>query len=159
MEELKEPAPFLCVVSLLWMNLDLPPWYSIKTWMISLNWSGLLRSETSQVRTIRKKIAYFLVYKKHLIHYLAWKVWNNQLQMLFYSFGSIRVKKWKEISFSEEKIISHQDNASAHRSVFSRAKLDKIKYELLENLPYSTDLAPSNLFRNLELFFHEQRSN
>jgi hypothetical protein len=39
----------------------------------------------------------------------------------------------------------HQGNAPAHKSVLAMGKLRDLHYKLLEHLPYSPDLAPSDL--------------
>jgi histone-lysine N-methyltransferase SETMAR len=66
----------------------------------------------------------------------------------------MRKKTW----FAKEKIIFHQDNAPAHRSVLVMGKLRDLHYELLEHPPYSPDLAPSDfyLFQKLKLFLAGQ---
>lgn len=46
------------------------------------------------------------------------------------------------ICFSEERIIFHEDDALARKSILTMAKLKELKYELLEHLLYSSDLAP-----------------
>jgi histone-lysine N-methyltransferase SETMAR len=48
----------------------------------------------------------------------------------------------------------HQDNAPAHKSVLAKGKLRDLHDELLERLPYSPRLAPSDfcLFPELKLF-------
>jgi histone-lysine N-methyltransferase SETMAR len=55
---------------------------------------------------------------------------------------------------NKKKIIFHQDNAPAHKSVLEMGKLRDLHYELLEHPPYSPDLAPSHfyLFLKLKLF-------
>jgi len=57
------------------------------------------------------------------------------------------------------KIIFHQDNAPAHKSVLALGKLRDLHYELLEHLPYCPDLAPSDFcfFPKLKLFLAGQR--
>ena len=59
----------------------------------------------------------------------------------------------------KKKIIFHQDNAPAHKSVLAMGKLRDLQYELLERPPYSPDLAPSDfcLFPKLKLFLPGQR--
>jgi len=59
----------------------------------------------------------------------------------------------------KKKIIFHQDNAPAHKSVLAMGKLRDLHYELLEHSPYSPDLAPSDfsLFPKLKLFLAGQR--
>jgi histone-lysine N-methyltransferase SETMAR len=59
----------------------------------------------------------------------------------------------------KRKIIFHQDNAPAHKSVLAMGKLRDLLYELLEHSPYSPDLASSdfNLFPKLKLFLAGQR--
>jgi histone-lysine N-methyltransferase SETMAR len=60
-----------------------------------------------------------------------------------------------------KKIIFHQDNAFAHKSVLAMGKLRDLHYELLEYPPCSPDLAPSDffLFPKLKLFLTGQRSS
>jgi len=41
----------------------------------------------------------------------------------------------------KKKIVFHQDNAPAHKSVLAMGKLRDLHYELLEHPPYSADLA------------------
>jgi histone-lysine N-methyltransferase SETMAR len=59
----------------------------------------------------------------------------------------------------KKKIISHQDNALAHKRVLAMRKLRDQHYELLEHPPCSSDLAPSDfsLFPKLKLFLTGQR--
>jgi histone-lysine N-methyltransferase SETMAR len=59
----------------------------------------------------------------------------------------------------KKKIIFHQDNAPAHKSVLVMGKLRDLHYELLEHPPYSPDLAPSDfyLFPKLKIFLAGQR--
>jgi len=63
------------------------------------------------------------------------------------------------IRFAKKKFISHQDNAPAHKSVLAMGKLRDRHYKLLEHLPCSSDLAPSDfyLFPKLKLFLAGQR--
>jgi len=65
----------------------------------------------------------------------------------------------KRPGLQKKKIIFHQDNATAHKSVFAMGKLRDLHYELLEHPPYSPDLAPSDfsLFPKLKLFLAGQR--
>jgi histone-lysine N-methyltransferase SETMAR len=58
----------------------------------------------------------------------------------------------------KKKIISHQDNAHAHKSVLTMGKLRDLHYELLEHLLFSPDLVPSDfcLFPKLKLFLAGQ---
>jgi histone-lysine N-methyltransferase SETMAR len=58
----------------------------------------------------------------------------------------------------KKKIIFHQDNAPAHKSVLAMGKLRDLHYELLKHLPYSPDLAPPDfyLFPKLKLFLTGQ---
>jgi len=64
----------------------------------------------------------------------------------------------KRPSLQRKKIVFHQDNASAHKSVLAMGKLRDLRYELLEHPPYSPDLAPSDfsLFPELRLFLAGQ---
>jgi histone-lysine N-methyltransferase SETMAR len=59
----------------------------------------------------------------------------------------------------KKKIIFHQDNAPAHKSVLAMGKLRNLQYDLLEHPPYSLDLAPSDfyLFPKLKIFLVGQR--
>jgi histone-lysine N-methyltransferase SETMAR len=59
----------------------------------------------------------------------------------------------------KKTIIFHQENAPAHKSVLAMGKLRDLHYDLLEHLPYSTDLGPSDfsLFPKLKLFLAGQR--
>ena len=61
--------------------------------------------------------------------------------------------------YKRKKIIFHQDNAPAHRSVLAMGKLRDMHYELLEHPPCSPYLAPSDfcLFPKLKLFLAGQR--
>jgi histone-lysine N-methyltransferase SETMAR len=65
----------------------------------------------------------------------------------------------KRPSLQKKKIIFHQDNAPAHKSVLAIGKLRDLHYELLEHPPYSPGLAPSDfcLFPKLKLFLAGQR--
>jgi histone-lysine N-methyltransferase SETMAR len=65
----------------------------------------------------------------------------------------------KRPGLQKKKIIFHQDNAPAYKSVLAMGKLRNLHYELLEHPPYSSDLAPSDfcLFPKLKLFFAGQR--
>jgi len=62
-------------------------------------------------------------------------------------------------SVCKKKIIFHQDNAPAHKSVLAMEKLRDLHYELWEHSPFSPDLAPSDfcLFPKLKLFLAGQR--
>ena len=59
----------------------------------------------------------------------------------------------------KKKIIFHQDNATAQKSVLAMGKLRDLHYELLEHPPSSPDLAPSDfcLFPKLQLSLAGQR--
>jgi histone-lysine N-methyltransferase SETMAR len=48
----------------------------------------------------------------------------------------------------KKKIIFHQDNASAHKSVLAMEKLGDLHYKLLEHPPHYPDLAPSDSSQN-----------
>jgi len=50
----------------------------------------------------------------------------------------------KRPGMQKKKIIFHQDNAPAHKSVLAMGKLRDLHYELLEHLLFSPDLAPSD---------------
>jgi histone-lysine N-methyltransferase SETMAR len=65
----------------------------------------------------------------------------------------------KRPSLQKKKIIFHQDNAPAHKSVLAMGKLRDLHYELLEHPSCSPDLAPSDfcLFPKLKLFLAGQR--
>jgi transposase len=59
----------------------------------------------------------------------------------------------------KRKIIFHQDNAPAHKSVLAIKKLRDLHYELLEHPPYFPYLAPSDFcfFPKLKIFLAGQR--
>ena len=65
----------------------------------------------------------------------------------------------KRPGLQKKKIIFQQDNAPAHKSVLAKGKLRDLHHELLEHLPYSPRLAPSDfcLFPKLKLFLAGQR--
>jgi hypothetical protein len=65
----------------------------------------------------------------------------------------------KRSGLQKKKIIFHQDNAPAQKSVLAMGKIRDLHYELLEHPPYSLDLAPSDfcLFPKLKLFLAGQR--
>ena len=46
----------------------------------------------------------------------------------------------------KKKILFHQDNARVHTCTVSVAKIMELKFELLQHLPYSLNLAPSDFF-------------
>ena len=52
----------------------------------------------------------------------------------------------KRPSLQKKKIVFHQDNAPAHKSVLAMGKLRDLHYELLEHPPYSPDLASSEFY-------------
>lgn len=60
---------------------------------------------------------------------------------------------------AHKKVIFHQDNAPAHKSIISMAKIHELRYELLPHPPYSPDLAPCDyfLFPNLKRWLHGKR--
>jgi len=64
----------------------------------------------------------------------------------------------KRPGLQKKKIIFHQDNATAHKSVLAMGKLRDLYYELLEHPPYSPGLAPSDfcLFPKLKIFLAGQ---
>jgi histone-lysine N-methyltransferase SETMAR len=83
---------------------------------------------------------------------ITWEYYSNLLTRLD---EKIREKRLG----LQKKIIFHQDNTPAHKSVLAIGKLRVLHYELLQHPPYSLDLAPSNLclFRKLKLFLAGQR--
>jgi histone-lysine N-methyltransferase SETMAR len=64
----------------------------------------------------------------------------------------------KRPSLQKKKIIFHQGNVRAHKSVLAVGKLRDLHYELLEHPPSFPDLAPSDfcLFPKLKLFLAGQ---
>lgn len=54
--------------------------------------------------------------------------------------------KEKRPHLANKKVLFHQDNAPAHKSLIVMAKLYELHYELLSHPPYSPDLAPSDFF-------------
>jgi histone-lysine N-methyltransferase SETMAR len=65
----------------------------------------------------------------------------------------------KRPDLQKKKIIFHQDNAPAHKSVLAMEKLRDLYCELLEHPPCSPDLAPSDfcLFPKFKPFLAGQR--
>jgi histone-lysine N-methyltransferase SETMAR len=65
----------------------------------------------------------------------------------------------KRPGLQKKKIIFHQDNAPAHKSVLAMGKLRDLHYKLLEHPPYFPDVAPSDfsLFPKLKFFLAGQR--
>jgi histone-lysine N-methyltransferase SETMAR len=49
-------------------------------------------------------------------------------------------------------VVFHQDNAHSHVSKITQQKIKELNWEILDHLPYSPDLAPSDhhLFRSLQ---------
>ena len=82
------------------------------------------------------------------------------ISRLFQSFKQNRGKNFceKRPGLQKKKIVFYQDNALAHKSVLAMGKLRDLHYELLENRPYSPNLAPSEfcLFPKLKLFLTGQ---
>jgi len=70
-----------------------------------------------------------------------------------------KTNREKKPDWQKKKIIFHQDNAPAHRSVLAMGKLRNLHYQLLEHPLYSPDLAPSDfcLFPKLKLFLAGER--
>jgi len=64
----------------------------------------------------------------------------------------------KSLGLQKKKIIFHQENAPAHKSVLAMEKLRDLHYALLENPPYFPDLTPCGfyLFPKLKLFLAGQ---
>jgi len=83
---------------------------------------------------------------------IAWEYHSNLLN------GLDEKKSWEKTRFAKEKIIFHQDNAPARKSVLAMEKLRDLHYELLEHPPFSPDLPPSDffLFPKLKLFLAGQ---
>jgi histone-lysine N-methyltransferase SETMAR len=65
----------------------------------------------------------------------------------------------KRPGLQKKKIIFHQNNTPAHKSVLAMEKLRDLHYKLLEHPFYSPDMAPSDfyLFPKLKLFLAGQR--
>jgi hypothetical protein len=65
----------------------------------------------------------------------------------------------KRPGLQKKEIIVHQDNAPAHERVLVTGKLKDLHYELLEQPPYSQDLAPFDLclFPKLKIFLAGHR--
>ncbi len=54
--------------------------------------------------------------------------------------------KKKRLHLAKKKVLFHHDNAPAHSSAVTMAKLVELGYELLPNPPYSPDLTPRDFF-------------
>lgn len=65
----------------------------------------------------------------------------------------------KRPHLSKKKCIFLQDNAPAHKSIKTMAKLHELRFELLLHPPYSPDLAPSDyyLFPNFKRWLQGQK--
>lgn len=65
----------------------------------------------------------------------------------------------KRPHLKKKKILFHQDNARVHTCAVSMAKIQELKFELVDHPPYSPDLAPSDffLFPNLKKWLAGQR--
>jgi hypothetical protein len=79
----------------------------------------------------------------------------------YYSNLLTRLDKICEKSpvLQKKNVIFHQDNAPTHKSVLTLGKVMNPHYELLEDLPYSPDLAPSDFcpFPELKIFLAGHR--
>jgi hypothetical protein len=67
----------------------------------------------------------------------------------------------KRPGLQKKKIIFHQDNAPAHKSVLAMGKLRYLHYELLEHPPYSPDLSllKTQTVPRWSAFFFKSRGN
>ena len=65
----------------------------------------------------------------------------------------------EEVINEEEKVFFNRDNAQGHKSIARMAKLHEFLFELLPQLPNSTDLAPSDycLFADLKRMLQGKR--
>lgn len=77
---------------------------------------------------------------------------NHQLWILSLPFELFeRKNSWKDNWFSEEKNVSNQDVATAHKIGLTMSNLNKLKYGFLEHPLHSPDLASTYYyFRNLK---------
>jgi len=57
----------------------------------------------------------------------------------------------KRPGLQKKKVLFHQDNAPCYKSILTMAKINELKFELLEHPPYSPDLAPSDFHLFLDL--------
>ena len=57
------------------------------------------------------------------------------------SYGRILISSAGKLS---KGVLFHQDNAPVHKSVIAMAAINDCGFKLIENLPYSPDLAPSD---------------
>ena len=102
----------------------------------------------------------FLGFQYHIVHRLFRKRKNNQERLLLCIIGPIERRNHKETAlFVEEQKHFLQDNAPAHKSIKTMAKINKLRFELLPHPPYSPDLALSDfyLFPNLKRWLQEER--
>lgn len=70
------------------------------------------------------------------------------------------LKAWNALGLHERKMVFHHDNAPPHRSETTRRHiLETLGWELLEQPPYSPDIAPSDyhLFRSLKNFLRGKK--
>ena len=68
----------------------------------------------------------------------------------------VAIKEKRRGKLAAGVLLSH-DNATVHKSRVAQAAICECKFEQLNHLPYSPDLAPSDyyLFRNLKSEFYE----
>ena len=59
----------------------------------------------------------------------------------------------------KKKVLSHQNNASCHKSMKTMVKLNELSFKLLPYPSYSSDLTPSEywLFADLEKMLQEKK--
>ena len=67
--------------------------------------------------------------------------------------------KEKRPHLTKKKVLLHQDNARVHTCTVAMAKIESLRFELLEHPPYSPDLAPCDyfLFPNLKKWLGGKR--
>ena len=77
---------------------------------------------------------------------------NHQQRGLLCTIGAIEGRNRGKSCMKRKKILFLQDNAPAHKSIATTAKINDLKLQLLPHPPYSPDLAPSDyyLFPNLK---------
>jgi histone-lysine N-methyltransferase SETMAR len=76
---------------------------------------------------------------------------------LWGKFDNALKEKWPHLA--KKKVLFHQTNAPAHRSLVAAAKFVELGCKLLSHPPYSPDLAPCDffLFPNMKKWLGEKR--
>ena len=78
------------------------------------------------------------------------KTINSDYYMALLDGLSVEIKKkWPQMQ--KRKLLFHEDNAPCHKSMKTMVKLNELSFQLLLRLPYSPDLAPHALGKEIWL--------